>query len=285
VQPADASAIRARLEAERASLEDDSIVLAYARVFYENPVATFELACMASNIVDDFDEWGPVLQADEDGDYAPDTSIERLRHARDLLFAAYDGRARPPWPWHCAHVAAYPRTRASTRSPVMSTESLSERDGYIATFERESQTTLRLLREYPADRLDLKPGERANTARQVIWALVLGQIVIGRLLACTAFTPGALPQAPDTLPEIIDAFEAAHRDTLERLQRTTQPDFDAVIRMPTGPRQVGDVRRGNTLWTFLYDGIHHRGQLTIYQRIAGGKVPSIYGPSGDEPWV
>jgi len=34
----------------------------------------------------------------------------------------------------------------------------------------------------------------------------------------------------------------------------------------------------------LDDQIHHRGQLSVYVRMAGGKVPSIYGPSADEPW-
>jgi uncharacterized damage-inducible protein DinB len=32
----------------------------------------------------------------------------------------------------------------------------------------------------------------------------------------------------------------------------------------------------------LHDQIHHRGQLTVYVRMAGGKVPSIYGPSADD---
>jgi uncharacterized damage-inducible protein DinB len=35
---------------------------------------------------------------------------------------------------------------------------------------------------------------------------------------------------------------------------------------------------------FLHDQIHHRGQLTVHLRMAGGRVPSIYGPSKDEPW-
>jgi uncharacterized damage-inducible protein DinB len=39
------------------------------------------------------------------------------------------------------------------------------------------------------------------------------------------------------------------------------------------------------LWLMLMDSIHHRGQLSVYIRPAGGKVPSIYGPSGDEPWM
>ena len=34
----------------------------------------------------------------------------------------------------------------------------------------------------------------------------------------------------------------------------------------------------------ICDRIHHRGQLSVYVRMAGGKVPSIYGPSADDPW-
>jgi len=60
--------------------------------------------------------------------------------------------------------------------------------------------------------------------------------------------------------------------------------MNGTVRMPVGPKQVGDVRRGDALWMMLMDTVHHRGQLSVYQRIAGGKVPSIYGPSGDEPW-
>jgi uncharacterized damage-inducible protein DinB len=33
----------------------------------------------------------------------------------------------------------------------------------------------------------------------------------------------------------------------------------------------------------IHDQIHHRGQMTVYMRLAGGKVPSIYGPSADDP--
>ena len=34
-------------------------------------------------------------------------------------------------------------------------------------------------------------------------------------------------------------------------------------------------------WGFLFDAIHHRGQLSTYLRAMGAKVPSIYGPSAD----
>ena len=37
------------------------------------------------------------------------------------------------------------------------------------------------------------------------------------------------------------------------------------------------------MFTMMLDHIHHRGQFTIYSRMAGAKVPQIYGPSADEP--
>ena len=40
---------------------------------------------------------------------------------------------------------------------------------------------------------------------------------------------------------------------------------------------------GAFLWYLFFDAIHHRGQLSAYIRPMGGKVPSIYGPSGDDP--
>ena len=52
----------------------------------------------------------------------------------------------------------------------------------------------------------------------------------------------------------------------------------------TGPGTIGDVPKVEFMYFILSDQIHHRGQLTVYLRMAGGKVPSIYGPSADEPW-
>jgi uncharacterized damage-inducible protein DinB len=45
---------------------------------------------------------------------------------------------------------------------------------------------------------------------------------------------------------------------------------------------MADVPLIDFLWMILHDQIHHRGQMTVYSRIAGGTVPSIYGPSADE---
>lgn len=51
------------------------------------------------------------------------------------------------------------------------------------------------------------------------------------------------------------------------------------------PKQMGDVRIMDIFWMMVMDMVHHRGQFSVYLRMAGGKVPSIYGPSADEPWM
>jgi uncharacterized damage-inducible protein DinB len=40
---------------------------------------------------------------------------------------------------------------------------------------------------------------------------------------------------------------------------------------------------GDMLFGILFDEIHHRGQLSTYLRPMGARVPSIYGPSADDP--
>lgn len=40
-------------------------------------------------------------------------------------------------------------------------------------------------------------------------------------------------------------------------------------------------KKFNMAWMFLFDAIHHRGQLATYLRAMGAKVPAIYGPSAD----
>ena len=47
---------------------------------------------------------------------------------------------------------------------------------------------------------------------------------------------------------------------------------------------MGNFPVAEFLWFMLMDSVHQHGQLSVYVRCAGGKVPSIYGPSADEPW-
>ena len=71
---------------------------------------------------------------------------------------------------------------------------------------------------------------------------------------------------------------------MRELEQATEATGEGVVKFYTGPKHVGDYRTMDFLWFLLHDQIHHRGQLSVYVRMAGGRVPSIYGPTADEPW-
>jgi uncharacterized damage-inducible protein DinB len=158
---------------------------------------------------------------------------------------------------------------------------------FLDGFRRETTTTLKVLRAYPPDKLDLQPGPRSLTARDVAWLFVMEQ-ALGEKALTTGFDwstpPGKPPAAPDSLDAIIKAAEDAFKRLIATVESTPDAQLGDTVKFPTGPKQMGDVPKIEFLWFLLCDQIHHRGQLSVYLRMAGGKVPSIYGPSGDEPW-
>ena len=81
-----------------------------------------------------------------------------------------------------------------------------------------------------------------------------------------------------------DGLESAHADFGDLIRRTPEEELFETVRFFTGPQTMGDISRLDWIWFLLHDEIHHRGQFSVYLRMAGGKVPSIYGPSSDEPW-
>lgn len=160
-----------------------------------------------------------------------------------------------------------------------------EREHYLATFEREYQTTLRVLKAYPADKNQWKPAERSNTATQIAWILVVSQFVTEPILVAPKLEPQAPPAPPADWNALVSTFEQAHRDASKRLTAMSEDVFKSTIIMPVGPGgATAPIRRADALWMMLSDTVHHRGQFSVYLRAVGGKVPSIYGPTADEPW-
>ena len=160
----------------------------------------------------------------------------------------------------------------------------SEKDMYEQAFEREYQITRKVLRAFPPERAELKPSERMKNARELAWMLVLNQIVVIPTIQGD-LQPGAFPQAPGSWDELLARFDTAHRETAARIAQLTESQMNRTLTMPVGREQMGEVRTGEALWMFLNDTIHHRGQFSVFLRLAGGKLPSIYGPTADEPWM
>jgi uncharacterized damage-inducible protein DinB len=162
------------------------------------------------------------------------------------------------------------------------------KEQFLDAYEREHRTTMKVLRAYPPDQADLRPHERCKTAKELAWIFVLerGLGTMGLKNAFASGNPGSgqAPPPPDTWEEVLAALEKAHGEFAETVRSYSDEEFEEQIKFFTGPGTLGDWTRTEFAWFLLHDQIHHRGQLSIYLRIAGGKVPSIYGPSGDEPW-
>ena len=62
------------------------------------------------------------------------------------------------------------------------------------------------------------------------------------------------------------------------LSKLKPEDLDRAIPFFTGPTTIRDI-----LWGMIMShGIHHRGQLALMCRLAGGVCPGLYGPNREE---
>ncbi|MEW5702903.1 MAG: DinB family protein [Candidatus Zixiibacteriota bacterium] len=94
-----------------------------------------------------------------------------------------------------------------------------------------------------------------------------------------------MPPAPASYDAILTAFEQGQKTIADIVRGLTDEALFATVKFITAPKTISDVPRLQVLWMMLCDQIHHRGQFSVYLRLADGKVPSIYGPTADEPWL
>lgn len=159
------------------------------------------------------------------------------------------------------------------------------RETFRRIWDREFRTTVSVFQSFPADELGVKPHERSRTVRDLAWQCVIDERVIEAILGKTEHdlrNVPASPAPPEAMEEIIAAYESVHRDAVEKLNRLPEGEFGRTV---TSILAGGEWKmpQPDALWANVMDQVHHRGQLTIYLRQAGGRVPSIYGPSGDQP--
>jgi uncharacterized damage-inducible protein DinB len=157
---------------------------------------------------------------------------------------------------------------------------MNTREFFVKQFQSERPKFVAVLRAMPAGQLDYRPHERNSTAAQIAWFLVLEL----RTLVDT-LTNGEhrweQPPPPATPDAIADEYEKAAEELTTALDKADDAQWESEGKLYFGDKLMMQRPRGEILWDFLHDAIHHRGQLSVYLRPMGGTVPSIYGPSGD----
>ena len=152
----------------------------------------------------------------------------------------------------------------------------------ITRRKAELPAFVRVLKAVPQGRLDYRPDPKARTAAQLAWVLAAEEAALVSLLD-TGTVEWKEQPPPAQVDQIVAAYERSAAAVTERLERLDEAGWQKKVRFLMEGGAAWEDTLAQMTWGFLFDGLHHRGQLSTYLRPMGSKVPSIYGPSADDP--
>ena len=148
----------------------------------------------------------------------------------------------------------------------------------IRLAKKEFATTLTMMRAFPSDQDTFRVHDRSSNATKLMSTFVFelyltSAFVFGDTLDRARFTD----YKPATLATIIEDFQRETETALRRFETLPEAELAKTVVFQQVP-----FRADHFFLMMLCDQIHHRGQLSVYVRLAGGKVPSVYGPTADD---
>ena len=153
---------------------------------------------------------------------------------------------------------------------------MDERELFTNFWVRESATTRRVLGRIP-EGSTYRPDPRSRTAQEIAWQIVGEERLIVDALETGRF--GWTPEPmPPTMAEVLAAYEEHSAGMGDRWRALPEERWAGTIDFGGRARPASAMA-----WSFLFDIVHHRGQITTYLRPMGSTVPQVYGPSADEP--
>ena len=163
-------------------------------------------------------------------------------------------------------------------------------DWFVKELESEARRTRRVLEHVPEGRDDWKPHERSMPLGRL--AMLVAQMPSWVTLIVDRdeldLQPPGGGSNVDTKPlrtaaELTAAHDRNVEDARRALGETDDAHLERAWRLLVAGRTVSEDPRAIVLRDTFLHLAHHRGQLAVYLRLAGAKVPSIYGPSADDP--
>jgi uncharacterized damage-inducible protein DinB len=143
-------------------------------------------------------------------------------------------------------------------------------------WEHETKTTRNVIARIP-EGSDYRPDPKSRTAREIAWQIACEEKMIIDALE-TGKADWSPPAPPATMKELLDVYEEQSAAIVARWKKLPSVRWQGTLDFFGRQRPAAPMA-----WSFLFDIVHHRGQITTYLRAMGSTVPQIYGPSGDEP--
>lgn len=160
---------------------------------------------------------------------------------------------------------------------------------FLAELEREHAPTRRTLERVPDSRYDWKPHDKSmsmgylTTLIATIPGWIETMINQDQLDVAPKDGPKYKPAELRTAGELVQACDAAFEKARQALKATTDEHLMTTWKMLAGGKVVSEQPRHVAIRdAVLMHMAHHRGQLTVYLRLCGAMVPSVYGPSADD---
>jgi uncharacterized damage-inducible protein DinB len=159
----------------------------------------------------------------------------------------------------------------------------------LPEFDHEVATTRKVLDRLPEDKYGWKPHETSMAAGRLA-SHIAEMGGWGSMTMTTEeldFAPGGVPASPAfnaaSKEELLGAFDKMMSETKAAMGAASDADYMVNWTLKNNGHTLLTWPRVAVIRSFVMNHIiHHRGQLSVYLRILGVPVPSIYGPSADE---
>jgi len=158
---------------------------------------------------------------------------------------------------------------------------MDEKALFLQFWEKEAPATRKVISRIP-EGSDYRPDPKSRCAREIAWQIVREEIVLGEGLEKGVLDWQDIP-SPDTITEVLEVYDRHHDDLTNKLKALAVTAWERKVPFTYQGQEIMSDTGYSNAWGFLFDIIHHRGQMSTYLRPMGSTVPQIYGPSADEP--
>lgn len=156
-------------------------------------------------------------------------------------------------------------------------------ESLISEFDQEMATTRRLLERVPTEKGDWKPHPKSFSLGHLTQLLARMPRWLVEMLGTTGLDLSeSAPYSLETTETLLAEFDENVRVAREALSKDV--DMSEPWSLTMRGHVLFTAPRGTVVRQHINHMVHHRGQLSVYLRLIDVPVPSIYGPTADEPW-
>jgi uncharacterized damage-inducible protein DinB len=167
--------------------------------------------------------------------------------------------------------------------------SVNLKDLFLETLEREAPATRKALERVPEGANDWAPHEKSMKLGYLASLVASMPMWIDRMVNQDELDFAPVGENKDrpaewkTSGELLAIFDASMKQARAALESTTDEHLLTNWRLKAAGHLITEEPRYiNIQQGVLMHWAHHRGQLSVYLRLQGAAVPSMYGPSADE---